>query len=68
MTDTDLLGNPFDSAEAEIIEVYRRLQSLAQRDDLSPCAVANVRQALAYCATVVGDLALDYEHLIDSGV
>lgn len=67
-TNTDLLGNPLGTAEVEIIEVYRRLQSLTARDDLPPCAAANLRHALAYTATVVNDLALDYEHLLDSGV
>lgn len=67
-TTTDLIGNSLGSAEVEIIEVYRRLQSLAARDDLPPCASANLRHALAYTATVVNDLALDYEHLLDTGV
>lgn len=66
--DTDLLGNQLSPAEMEIVEVYRRLQSLVGREDLPPCAAANLRHSLAFCATVVGDLALDYEHLIDSGV
>lgn len=65
---TDLIGNPLDASEAEILEVYRRLRDLVGRDDLSPCAAANLRHALAFCATAVGDLGLEYEHLLDSGV
>lgn len=67
-TQTDLIGNPLGPGEVEIVETYRRLRALVERDDLPPCAAANLRQALASCATVVGDLALDYEHLLDSGV
>lgn len=65
---TDLMGNPLEASEVEIVEVYERLRSLVARDDLSPCAAANLRHALAFCATVVGDLGLDYQHLLDSGV
>lgn len=66
--DMDLMGNRLETSEAEIMDVYERLRSLAARDDLPPCAAANLRHALSFCATVVNDLALDYEHLLDSGV
>lgn len=65
---TDLIGNPLEASEAETLEVYRRLRELIGREDLPPCAAANLRHALAFCATVVGDLGLEYEHLLDSGV
>lgn len=64
----DLLGRTLDPAEADIVEVHRRLRALVDRDDLPPCAAANLRQALACSATVVNDLALEYEHLLDRGV
>lgn len=67
-TNTDLLGGTIETTEAEILDVYRRLRSLTEGPELPPCAAANLRHALAFCAVAVGDLALDYEHLIDSGV
>lgn len=66
--DTDLVGNPLDAGEAEIVEVYRRLRALVDGGDLAPCAAANLRHALAFTAVAVGDLGLDFEHLLDSGV
>lgn len=68
MTTTDLLGRELDATEAEILEVYRRLGALAGREDLPPCAAANLKHALAYCWNAVNDLALEYEHLLDDDV
>lgn len=64
----DLLGRPLAGTEAELMEVYKRLRALVERDDLPPCAAANLRHALSYYAIAVTDLALDYEHLLDLGV
>lgn len=68
MRPTDLLGRRLEASEAELLEAYHRLKSLAERDDLAPCVAANVKHALAYCWNAVNDLALEYEHLLDSGV
>lgn len=64
----DLLGRELSPAEAELLRTYRDLKALAGRDDLPPCAAANVKQALACCYQAVNDLALDFEHLLDVGV
>lgn len=64
----DLLGNDLTADEAELMELYARLRSLAARDDLAPCVSANVRAALAAVWNAVNDLGLDYEHLLDVGV
>ncbi|MGH3319808.1 MAG: hypothetical protein ACRDN9_06430 [Streptosporangiaceae bacterium] len=66
--ESDLLGRPIEGAEADILDVYRRLRTLVGRDDLPPCAAANLRHALAYCWSTVSDLMLDYEHLLDVDV
>lgn len=65
--DRDLLGRPVRGADAELLEVYRRLASLAGREDLDPCVTANVRHALSFVAVAVNDLGLDFEHLLDLG-
>jgi hypothetical protein len=67
LIDTDLLGRPHTAQEREIIEVHERLRRLL-RDDLPPCAAANLRTALAAVAIVVTDLGLRFEHLLDEGV
>jgi hypothetical protein len=65
---TDLLGHNMTPAEAALLQAYRELRALAARDDLPPCASANVKQALAACYQAVNDLALDFEHLLDLDV
>ena len=65
---TDLTGRELDAAEAALLDVYRRLKDLADRDDLPPCAAANVRHALGHAWNAVNDLGLVYEHLLDRGV
>ncbi len=65
---TDLLGRELTPAETALLRTYHDLRALAARDDLPPCAGANVKQALAACYQVVNDLALDFEHLLDVGV
>jgi len=64
---TDLLNRPQTVQEREIVELYERLRALL-RDDLPPCAAANLRTALTAVAIVVTDLGLRFEHLLDEGV
>ncbi|MBZ0150693.1 MAG: hypothetical protein K8J09_04105 [Planctomycetes bacterium] len=54
----DLLGNPLSADELELVELYRRLQRLAGRDDLPPVATANVKQAMVMLWNACNDLAL----------
>ena len=65
---TDLLGTELTDAEAAVLRVYLGLRDAVRRTDLPPCAVANLRAALACTANVVNDLALVYEHLLDDEV
>jgi hypothetical protein len=65
---TDLIGHDLTPAEVALLRAYHDLRALAERDDLPPCAAANVKQALAACFQAVNDLALDFEHLLDVGV
>lgn len=55
---TDLLENPLSYLEEELLDVHERLEQLALRDDLPPCAAANLRHALAATWQVVNDLDL----------
>lgn len=64
----DLLGNDVTPAEAELLDLYGRLQALLASDDLAPCTQANVRAALAALGNAVNDLALVHEHLTDLGL
>ena len=41
---TDLLGNPLSADETELVDIYMRLKTLSQRDDLPPVALANAKQ------------------------
>lgn len=65
--DTDLLGTPLTDAEQALLTSYDDLRALL-RTDLSPCAAAGVRAALAHLGVVVADLGLRYDHLLDDGV
>ncbi len=65
---TDLLGRELTPAEDAVLDAYQRLRAALARDDLPPCAAANLRHALAFAAVAVTDLGLVYEHLIDDGV
>jgi two-component sensor histidine kinase len=64
----DLLGNDVTPTEAELLDLYGRLQALLASDDLAPCTQANVRAALAALRNAVNDLALVHEHLTDLGL
>jgi len=67
-TNTDLLGKPLTKQEQELLNVYDALKKLAAQDDLSPCVVRNVRQALASMWQATNDLDLQFEQLYDFGV
>ncbi|MGW1681884.1 hypothetical protein [Saccharopolyspora sp. NPDC002376] len=62
---TDLLGRALADHERAVLNVYTGLIETLSRDDLPPCAAANLRAALAPVAVAVTDLALRFEHLTD---
>jgi len=55
---TDLLGNALSADESELVDIYTRLKTLSQRDDLPPVATANVKQAMVLMWNACNDLAL----------
>lgn len=57
----DLLGRPLDQDERELMDLYLRLRDLAARQDLAPCTLMNVRQALVMLWNAAVDLDLLYE-------
>lgn len=67
-TNTDLLGKALSEREQEIFRVYESLKQLAAQDDLPPCAVRNIRRALASMWQVTNDLDLQFEQVYDVGV
>jgi len=54
----DLLGNALSHDERELVDLYTRLKTLSQRDDLPPVATANVKQAMVLMWNACNDLAL----------
>lgn len=66
--DTDLIGHRLTDAERAVLDVYTGLLQTLRRDDLPPCAAANLRAALAPVAVAVTDLGLRFDHLLDDGV
>ena len=64
----DLLGKPLSEQEQEILNIYEALKKLAAQEDLPPCAVRNVRRALASMWQVTNDLNLQFEQLYELGV
>ena len=54
----DLLGNALDQDERELVQLYLRLKDLAARDDIAPCVLANVKQALVMMWNACADLDL----------
>lgn len=68
MSDTDLLGTPLRTDEAQLRRLYDELKAIAAREDLPPCVERNVKKALACMWQVVTDLNLEYEQLYDLGV
>jgi hypothetical protein len=54
----DLLGQPATKDEQELLAIYRQLETLSQREDLPPCALMNVRQAMVMMWNACNDLGL----------
>ena len=54
----DLLGNALSADERELLDLYRRLQALSRREDLTPCVVMNARQAMVMLWNACNDLGL----------
>lgn len=54
---TDLLGRPLTPVEQKLWAAYEGLKALL-REDLPPCAEANVKEAVSVLWQVVNDLAL----------
>ncbi len=63
MTDqtTDLLGKELTADEKELLDLYAKLKAMSARDDLAPCALMNVRQAMVMLWNACTDLGLIYE-------
>ena len=63
MTDqtTDLLGKELTADERELLDLYVRLKTMSARDDLAPCALMNVRQAMVMLWNACTDLELIFE-------
>ena len=53
----DLLGRPLTAAETKLLAAYEGLKALL-REDLAPCAEANVKEAIACLWQAVHDLCL----------
>jgi hypothetical protein len=68
MEQVDLLGRPLTGTEAQLLEIYTRLKTIASRPDLPPCVERNVKRALACMWQVATDLDLEFEQLYDVGV
>ena len=57
----DLLGRPLTDDERELLDLYQRLQRLAGRSDLAPCAQKNAQQAMVMLWNACVDLDLLFE-------
>ncbi len=57
----DLLGKDLTADETELVELYTRLKTLSAREDLAPCVVMNVRQAMVMLWNACTDLELIFE-------
>lgn len=54
----DLLGRTMTADEQRLLSLYRELMALCRRDDLPPCALANVKQAMVHLWNACNDLCL----------
>jgi hypothetical protein len=59
--DRDLLGAPLTKRERELCQLYLDLKRLADDDDLPPCALMNVKQAMVMLWNACVDLDLVFE-------
>jgi hypothetical protein len=64
----DLLGRPLTRTEAQLLEIYTTLKTLASQPDLPPCVERNVKRALACMWQVTTDLDLEFEQVYDVGI
>ena len=60
-TTKDILGKEMTADERELLALYDRLKKLAAREDLAPCVLMNVRQAMVMLWNACTDLGLVYE-------
>ena len=58
---TDLLGRELTDDEREILSLYERLKAMSAREDLPPCALMNLRQAMVMLWNACVDLSLIHE-------
>ena len=68
MIEKDLFNRPVTDGERELYSAYVALKALAAREDLPPCAVRNIRKALACLWQATNDLDLQFEQLYHLGV
>ena len=61
MSDVDILGNELSADEKDLLALYQRLKELSARDELPPCALMNVKQAMVMLWNACVDLDLVYE-------
>jgi len=54
----DLLGRALTEREHELVAIYLHLKNLSAADDLAPCALMNVRQAMVMMWNACVDLDL----------
>ena len=57
----DLLGKKLTADEKELLDLYTKLKVMSAREDLAPCALMNVRQAMVMLWNACTDLELIYE-------
>ena len=58
---TDLLGRKLTDDEKDMLFLYEKLKAMSAREDLPPCALMNLRQAMVMLWNVCADLDLLYE-------
>ena len=62
MTKTnDLLGNPMNTDEQDLLATYRKLHELSNKKDLPPTALMNIKQAMVLLWNACNDLCLLHE-------
>ena len=57
----DLLGHTLTADEHALLETYAKLKDLSAREDMPPCALMNVRQAMVMLWNACNDLGLVHE-------
>ncbi len=58
---TDLLGRELTADEKDILSLYEKLKAMSAREDLPPCALMNLRQAMVMLWNACVDLSLIHE-------